>query len=251
MTRVLALLLSFSLILPTVVRADQKALTLRAKDAVALLYSQSASGTMDMHCTATAYQKTPTGYLFVSAAHCIGSDDRQKEKSARSDKPFYITFDEVKTMKKFYPARIVWVGYQHRGEDLLVLSVDTTEKWPTIPIGDEKVLADGAAILNVASPLGLGKQVFHGIIASLFLDRPVIEGDINWTGSMVLQLAGVGGGSSGSAIISEEKEAIVGFLVGIIGGSTIIGIPASRFHAVQRAIDAKTYRWYEAPTVLP
>src|SRR5688572_876379 len=150
---------------------------------VALLYSQDSSGSMKMHCTATAYQKSDAGYRFASAAHCIGSDDTTKERSASaSNQAFFVTFDGTDG-KVFHPAKVVGVGYQHRGDDLAVLAVDTKEAWPVVPLGDEKKETvtdeEGAPVLNVASPLGLGRQVFHGYVSSLFLDRPLVEGDIN------------------------------------------------------------------------
>jgi S1-C subfamily serine protease len=217
----------------------------KAKQAVALLYSQDESGGMKMRCTVTAFEKAEKGYLFVTAAHCVGSDDTTKEKSASPFKTsFFITFDEKGSEKRFYPAAPKFVGYQSRGEDFSVFSVDTKETWETVEIGDEKVLKDGAQYWNIASPLGLGKQTFEGIISSVFLDRPLVEGDINWAGTLVLQQAGVNGGSSGSALISKETHKIVGFLVGSVAGSTIIAIPVSRFVAVRKAVDAKKYKWW-------
>jgi S1-C subfamily serine protease len=114
-----------------------------------------------------------------------------------------------------------------------------------VKIGDEKNINDGAQYWNVASPLGLGKQVFEGIISSVYLDRPLVEGDINWKGTLVLQQAGVNGGSSGSALISKEHHAIVGFLVGTIGQSTIIAIPVSRFTEVSKAVKDKKYKYWQ------
>jgi hypothetical protein len=214
-------------------------------NAVGLLYSQDQAGTMNMLCTLTAYEKNATGYRFISAAHCVGSDNVDKERSATSEKVFYMTFDEVsKITKKFHPAKVVWVGYQSRGEDLAVFQVDTTERWGTIPLGDEQTLTDGALIVNIASPLGLGLQTFHGTISKVVLDRPVTQGTINWRGTLVLQLPGVNGGSSGSAIISSEQKAIVGFLVGTIDSGTIIGIPVSRFKAVAQAVSDGKYKWW-------
>ena len=241
--------------------AHDKNLVEKAKNAVALLYSQDEAGGMRMHCTATSFESfsreekaetgkmhTVNGYHFVSAAHCVGSDESTvpgQEKSAKTtNKSFYITFDEVKQTKKFYLARVMWVGYQHRGEDFSVFEVVTDDKWPTIPIGDETKESEGASFINVASPLGLGKQVFYGTISSLYLDRPVVEGDINWKGTLVIQLSGVNGGSSGSALIADDQQAIVGFLVGTIGGNIIIAIPATRFTAVKKAVEAGKYKWY-------
>ncbi len=246
----LALFLGTALLLNPLSRsmfADEPTFIEKAKEAVALLYSQDESGGMKMRCTVTAFEKVEKGYLFVTAAHCVGSDDTTKEKSANPFMTsFFITFDESKSEKKFYPATPKFVGYQSRGEDFSVFSVDTKESWQTVEIGDEKVLKDGAQYWNVASPLGLGKQTFEGIISSVYLDRPLVEGDINWSGTLVLQQAGVNGGSSGSALISKETHKIVGFLVGSVAGSTIIAIPVSRFIAVRKAVDAKKYKYWAA-----
>lgn len=239
--RIITIILSLATV-PLMAASD--ALIERASHAVSILYSQDAQGGMVMHCTATAFEKTLTGYLVVSAAHCVGNDDTAKEHAATgANTPFFVTFDEIAAVKRFHPAKVKWVGYQHRGEDFAVFEVTTPETWQVIPLGDEKTLKDGAKIVNVASPLGLGKQVFEGSITSLFIDRPIVQGDINWRGSMFLDIS-VGGGSSGSAIISEKQEAIVGFLVGTVGESNVVGIPVSRFKAVRDAVAAGKYKWY-------
>lgn len=217
----------------------------KAKAAVALLYSQDESGGMSMHCTMTAFEKTKDGYLFATAAHCIGSDDTQHEKSApHANISFFMTFDETGA-KTFYPAEVKAVGYQHRGDDFAIFEVKSDKEWPVIPVGTEKLEADGNAVLNVASPLGLGKQVYRGVIASLDVDRPIIQGDINWRHSISLQIA-ADGGSSGSAIISEKQEAIVAFLVGTVGGAVVIAIPASKFTVFKAAVGEKKYKWYDS-----
>lgn len=230
------------------------ALTDRAYHAVALLYSQTEDGTMRMHCTATAFETTPTGYLFATAAHCVGNDDMTHERVAKADNiPFYITFDEPKD-KMFYPARALEVGYQHRGDDFFVFSVESAAHWPVIPLGDESQIdvtkEDEAAIINVAGPLGLGRQVFRGSISMLVLDRPAIEGDINWRGSMLLAIS-AGPGSSGSAIISVQQQAIVGFLVGTVGGTNIVGIPVSKFKRFRAQYAQGMYRYAPDPDPEP
>lgn len=221
--------------------------------AVGALYAQDMSGGMRMRCTMTAFEKVETGYLFATASHCVGNDDVERERSATSAETFYMTFDEPRSISKvFHPAKLRWSGYQSRGEDLAVFFVASKDDWNTIPLGDEKTLLDGAEYVNIASPLGLGLQTFHGIISKIYLDRPVTQGTINWRGTMVLQQAGVNGGSSGSAIISTEQNAIVGFLVGSIDGGTIIAMPVSRFKAVDKAVKEKKYKyWTEAVETNP
>lgn len=231
-----------------------KAFIDRAKGATALLYAQDASGTMTMRCTLTAIARGDSlatkgavyRYEFAGAAHCIGVDDVVKERVASyRNIPFYVTFDDSR-QKKFYAARVLEVGYQHRGDDFAVFEVRSDEIWPVVPVGDERKEEEGNAVINLASPLGLGRQVFHGHISKMELDRPLIEGDINWRGAMLLQMSGTNGGSSGSAIMSEEQEAIVGFLVGTIGGTSIAAIPASKFSAFRARVAAGMYRWADA-----
>lgn len=218
----------------------------RVKNATALLYSQNEAGGMRMHCTVTASQKVGNVYTFVSAAHCIGNDDVQKERvAAYRNIPFYITFDESDE-KRFYRAKVKSVGYQHRGDDFAEFEVTSNQTWPTIPIGDERKEEEGNAVLNIASPLGLGRQVFHGHISKIDLDRPIVQGDINWKGTVLLQMTGTNGGSSGSAVISEKQGAIVAFLVGTIGGTTITAIPASRFAEFKTRVAEKKYKWMPA-----
>lgn len=236
----LALMLVFA---PSLVRADD--LADLAVKAVGLLYAQDSSGSMNMRCTATAYEKTTTGYRFVTAAHCIGEDKKNPDRSATGEQvPFFVTFDETQATKKFHPATVVFVGYQSHGEDFAVVEVQTTDTWTIVPMGDEKLEKADAKILNIASPLGLGIQVIRGTISSVYLDRPVIQGDINWKGSMLLSIATVGGGSSGSAVISERQKAIVGFLVGTIGENNIVAIPVSKFKKVAAAVRDGKYKYY-------
>lgn len=216
----------------------------RAKAATAILYAQDAQGGLSMRCTATAFEKVSGGYRFVSAAHCAGSDDTAREQVAKAPS-LYITFDAA-DQKVFYPAKVTATGYQHRGDDFLILEVKSDEKWPTIPVGDERKEAEGNAVLNIASPLGLGKQVFHGSISKLELDRPVVQGDINWKGSVLLQMPGTDGGSSGSAVLSEQQGAIIAFLVGTIGGSTVTAIPATKFEEFRKRVADGKYRWMTA-----
>jgi hypothetical protein len=215
-------------------------------NATALLYSQTEDGGMKMRCTTTAYAHDKDTYHFVSAAHCVGMDDTDHERVQVDRVPFFITFD-TNGERKFYSAKLVAAGYQHRGDDFSIFTVESKDSWPTVPLGDERDESLGAEIINVASPLGLGKQAFHGYISSPFLDRPVTDGDINWAGTMLLQL-NVGPGSSGSAIISVKQAAIIGFLVGTVSENdtpNVVAMPVSRMKKFMSDIAAKQYKWYQ------
>lgn len=222
----------------------------KARGAVGLLYAQDAAGGLTMRCSLIAYDRTLSGYVLATAAHCIGPDDTEKVRSAHGGAtPFYVTFDERDSPKRFYRAGIVWVGYQHRGDDFAKLVITTTDAWSSMPLGDEAKEEDGAPIINLASPMGLGIQSFRGIISKVVIDRPIIDeaSGVNWQGAMMLQLAGVAGGSSGSPVISEKQEAVVGLVVGTIGGTTVIAMPISRFKVVDAAVKARAYApWVSA-----
>lgn len=235
----------------TLAAADQT-LTLgeRVKQATAILSSQNESGGQDVRCTATAFKKDGSTYSFVSTAHCVGSDDVTHEKvAAWENQSFWITFDEP-DVKRYFAAIPTMVGYQHRGDDFSVFIVDASRhkgdeevKWPVVGLGNEKDEVEGADVINVAAPQGLGIQVFKGAISSLYLDRPVVQGDINWKGVMMLQMPGTNGGSSGSAIVSVKQEKIVGFLVGTIGETTVTAVPVSRFKAFMDSVKDGKYHW--------
>ena len=196
--------------------------------AVTLLYSQDDSGTMVMRCTATAFEKTSTGYLFVSAAHCATHKNPQsREEVERTD--FFVTADEAKEAKTFLRAQVVACGYKDRSDDFCIFFVKTVQPFPVISLGNDSTNVAGEEVVNVASPEGLGKQVFYGRITMPKLDRSVIVDDINWSHTVLLQLPGTNGGSSGSSIVCLSQRAVCSFLVGTIGGTTVVGIPVSRF----------------------
>lgn len=213
----------------------------RVLKATAILYSQNGRGAINMACTATAFEATKTGYLFATAAHCIGDDEKGRGASTANN--LFVTFDE-ENEKVLYRAEATEVGVQGAGDDFLVLSVNTKAKWPTVPLGDEaKInLADerSARIINAASPRGLGIQLFRGMVSKLHIDRPIVGDGIRWDGHMFVDVVS-GPGSSGSAIVSEAQRAIVGFLLGVVGGEHVVVAPVSRFKAFRASWKAGTY----------
>ena len=224
-----------------------QALIEKVNRATALLYLQSQNGTLDFACTATAIEKTPAGYLFLTAAHCLGSDEGPFTAQA-STVNLFITFDEH--VMRFFPAVLVAVGYQNRGDDFALMHVATTEDWTTVSIGDEKLEQSGSTILNVSVPMGLGKQILTGSISAMELKRPISDNtqNINWRGAMLLQLPGTAGGASGSAVVGVNQESIIGIIVGTVssrqGGATTIVLPVSRYKEFRSKVEQNSYRWY-------
>ncbi len=253
MIRLLALLLA-TLIAVSPVSAQQAPTSPLTDDqwveqvfypATVLLYKQDGQGNMKFSCTATAFEKKEGGmfgsdtYRFLTAAHCVGEDDVKAGKIEYDKRPVYITTD-ASDEKKFLKATVLYAGMQTAGDDFAVLEVKTREKFPLVPVGKDSESVIGEAIVNVAAPAGLGKQVFMGRVTSPKLDRPVEQSDFSWTGMVMIQLPGTNGGSSGSSVVCVKQRAICSILVGIASG-THISNPISRFSKFYEANKAGKY----------
>lgn len=223
---------------------DEVALTQRVFNATALLYGQTVTGGYLFICTATAFEKGGDTYRFISAAHCVGYDDTVKEQVELYPLDWFITFDDPK-YKHFIPVKLVAVGYQSKGHDFAVLEGTIKKrKVPIVPLAENPAQM-GESVINIAVPLGFGKQLFRGHVSLPRLRRPLIARGINWKGSILLQM-GVDGGSSGSAIVSTKQEAIIGFLVARagLGSINIIAIPTEKFVKFWKSSKEGTYKWY-------
>ena len=212
---------------------------------VGLLYSQTGEGDMDMDCTVTAIEKNADGYVFISAGHCACEEDQDEKTVTPAKTSFFITSDNAEN-KHFIKAVVTGCGYRHAGDDFAIFQVNTKDTFPVVPLGTDPVVLEQVA--NVASPLGLGKQVFLGSVSSSKLERPAIQGDINWTGAILLQMVGVNGGSSGSSIVCMDQRAICGFIVGTIGNTNTVAIPVSRLISLRKKLAEGTYKnWVPDP----
>lgn len=225
---------------------DMNEMEVRFYQATALLFVQTMSGGMDFLCTATAFEKKGKMTHFVSAAHCAAEDNTAHGRVSVSKSNFFITFDDPEK-KNFFAAKIIGAGYQHRGDDFLVLEAEPDHDVEIIPLADNDP-AMGESISNVASPGGLGKQLFRGHITMEKLKRSLISGDINWKDTTLIQTL-VGPGSSGSSVISLKQKGIVAFIVGMMRSSpSVVSIPVSKFKAFWRDVQAKKYKWYDRDT---
>jgi hypothetical protein len=244
MKKLIAVLLLVLILLPNSVRSAETRpqFVQKVYASVALLYKQTEDGGMKMTCTATAYKKLDkdAGYRFVSASHCVSGETDQEQKASK----YFITFDTTGE-KTFIPASLVMAGDRKVGDDFSIFEVKTAAKLETVPLGDSDKLTIGDAVVNVASPLGLGKQFFQGYISDTVVDRPPLDaGDVQWK-DVILVAIGGGPGSSGSSIVSEDQRAIIGFLVGSFGEGSNIGhivVPVSKFKKFETAVDNHTYK---------
>ena len=234
--------------------AAAKSLVEKARDATAMLYSQTTDGGMRMHCTATVFEEYERddrkGYLLATAAHCVAIDDLVNSRVKISGASFFISFDEVISkenkdgQKVFHPVHVEAAGFQSRGDDFAVLHAYTNEEWDILELGDVSSLETMDEVLNVSAPAGLGLQVLKGYISLVSIDRPVKVRGLNWQYAMLANL-GSGPGASGSAVVSIEQEKIIGFVVGnIIGNPTTVVLPVSRFALFIQMARLGQYMWF-------
>ena len=227
--------------------AAAKSLVEKARDATAMLYSQTTDGGMRMHCTATVFEAFERderkGYLLATAAHCVAVDDLMNSRVKISGASFFISFDEV-VKKVFYPVHVEAAGFQSRGDDFAVLHAYTEEEWDIIELGDISSQEPMEEVLNISAPAGLGLQVLKGHISLVNIDRPVKARGLNWQYAMLANL-GSGPGASGSAVVSIKQEKIIGFVVGnIIGNPTTVVLPVSRFTLFIQLARLGQYMWF-------
>lgn len=193
-------------------------------------------------CTTTAFEKQGRKTYFVGAAHCVAEDDAENERVNVSTDDFCVAFDDDLKKSPCFPVKILGAGYQHRGDDLLVLVANLDKEADIIPLADNDPEM-GEAITNVACPGGYGKQLFRGSVSLKKLDQEFIIDDINWTNNVFIQTM-VGPGSSGSSNVSLRQQAIVSITVGMMRSSpSVVTVPISRFKAFWAATKAGTYRW--------
>jgi hypothetical protein len=74
----------------------------------------------------------------------------------------------------------------------------------------------------------------------------VIEEDINWENVVTLQMFGVNGGSSGSAVVCLNQRAICAFVVGSIASTTMTAMPVSRLKTLIEALKTGKYKYWVA-----
>ena len=238
----LAVILSL-ISLPLLAQTDTEFINKTLYPATALLFSQDDSGSMKMLCTVTAIDYKDGAYTFATASHCVSNDDTD-HKVAEVEKTFFFVSPDNIGKKEFFKAEVVGAGYQSKGDDFAILKVVTDYKFPVVNLGVDSTKY-GDPIVNVASPMGLGRQVLFGNISNPKMDRPVVESEINWTNAVILQLPGTNGGSSGSSVICLDQHAICAFLVGLVGKSSTIAIPVSRFKEFRTEVETGKYKFFK------
>ena len=172
-------------------------------------------------CTAEVVKKVDGGYMLLSAGHCTPANDELPE-----DMTFKVQDDLGQPMHDVFLLKAEFGGQGNEYKDYSLFYYPTDKKYNVLELGDEKDATVGDKIVDVDFSLGTGKWVNHGVISSQVLPAGQAKG-----------LYGVdmfsAGGSSGSAIVSEESHKVIGILVAGWRGATMPALvePISRVKA--------------------
>lgn len=87
------------------------------------LYEQTSGGAYQRaSCQAIAFENGSGDgmYRFITAAHCVATDDTFHERVVVNEKRYFIAFDNDETTT-FFAVKVVAAGYQSRGDNYAVL----------------------------------------------------------------------------------------------------------------------------------
>jgi Trypsin-like peptidase domain len=220
---VAGLVLFLALVAPPSLAQD-KALRHKVYDASLQLYlkaddpNHKGQTFADPGCTATAFQKTPTGFLIVTAGHCAVF---HHEGPFSYDEPYAdgmlsIGYGDPGNDNELIPVTIKVVGNWQQGWDCAILEAVTKVNLTVIPLGDDTKLDMGDKVMSVSAPLGGGiKEYYEGFVSATVkqIDPDIYRQIRSWGNSIFLQIGGTFG-SSGASIISVDQQAIVGVFTG-------------------------------------
>ena len=167
-------------------------------------------------CTTWPYQKTKTGYVLISAGHCV-------IKAVASYRGIGFAVSEtiggpliaVRPLKATYEIKDDYIDWS--------MFDFVTDKTYTVLQFETKGYRIGDKVLSVNFSRGLGKQVSHGEVASEVLGVSELCIEVHnpacGAGFLVQLYAAVG--SSGGAVISEKTHKVLGIHVFGFSGDTV------------------------------
>lgn len=205
-------------------------------DATAVVYGIADGDKPATFCTATAFEKKNGAYLFLTASHCLVELNRNKNIVSISPRTWYLSLDYEESFasrdpEKMFPVKIVAVGNPALGYDMAVLEVVLNKPITTIPLAFSDPKA-GEPIINVGAPADRKKQLFRGHVRTEKFGHSIITWrGFRWRDAVILDMSAGAShdGTSGSAIISEKDQSVVGILVGRRFAGKEVALPVSQF----------------------
>lgn len=162
-------------------------------------------------CTSTVIAARPGQYLLLTAGHCVVGDDLPTGlKFFVSEQ---IVDQPVIGNPNLMPVEVIRAENDDK-YDFALLLLNTTKNFPVIGLSD-KVPQVEDKVYTVNYSLGIAKQVALGVVATGVIGNEGSEGDCGLCKGRYMVHLFAGPGASGSAIIDEKTNEIVG--VGEIG----------------------------------
>jgi hypothetical protein len=159
-------------------------------------------------CTIWNVQKTKTGYIALTAAHCIQLEGiADKSRLAGVEVKFGASYQESSENPIALPVRIIAVGNEDDwSNDVALIEVTTSDKRDVLEISDSASEPNLDVVLDVSSPEG---GEVKSASAGYKAETLAIKGTDN---SAWYSIPGTGPGSSGSAILSVKEGKVVEML---------------------------------------
>lgn len=173
-------------------------------------------------CTTDNFEKTPTGYHLLTAAHCVVTEHESilSYDMVAPDGTLFVSYGDPGTKRALIPATVLMVGNYHDGWDIAILDIETSADIPVVPLGDDTKLDMGDKLVSVSAPVGGEiKYWFEGYVsATRHQVNPSIGAEIrDWQRTIFVDMPGYPG-SSGSGVISVDQEALVGIFISEVRG---------------------------------
>lgn len=178
----------------------------------------NVGGGVRFGCTATVIEKNKEGYVILTARHCV-----------EGMKEFFVMPDE-KADAPYLRATVLVSGGPDT--DAALLQIKSDKDFPVVPLGDERLVDIASKVEYVGFPQNLGKLYFQGYVSANKIGPPAYD-EPEWNGDLGLTIQ-IGHGSSGSALVDPNQQAIIGVMTGITrripeGGNMLaMATPASK-----------------------
>lgn len=186
------------------------------------LVAQDWMGDEHIICTATAIGKGAKDiYRFVTAAHCVLSDDMKSLSEYRLRAKI-----DAADMSVTVDIKLIAIGKPDEGWDFALFDAEIPIPLQIVPLGVNPKGFEEVA--NVSVPLGFGKQVFRGSITQPSVNRKMEGKDVNWTGAVLVQIPGLAPASSGSLVLCLDQRAACALFVGTLRNKMEVAIPISK-----------------------
>jgi hypothetical protein len=152
-------------------------------------------------CTTTVIDKTNDTYKLLTAGHCVTGDGLPENLK------FFVT-EDIADNPVLQPVTVVRAENGSK-YDFAILELKSAKEYPVVKVA-VRVPEVEDKVYDVNFSLGIGKQVALGVVATDVLPTEGSEKDCDICKGRYMVHIFAAGGASGSAIVDEKTNEIVG-----------------------------------------